>query len=78
VKHRVRLAEIDTPERGEPGYAEATEFVKQWVQDSPKIVAHVFKLDKYGRYIIKLLRSESGEVLNSVLLCKGLATDYKG
>ena len=44
----VRVLEIDTPEVNEPGYAEATECMKQLVLHK-EVELNVWKLDKYGR-----------------------------
>ena len=52
-KIRVRLSVVDTPERGQVGWAEATEFTRTWFENNPKFVLHTEKdaAGGFGRYL---------------------------
>lgn len=73
-KARVRLADINTPEKGQPDYTEAAAFVFDRV--TAGMYAYVWKLDKYGRYIVRLFLPD-GTSLNQLLIEHGLAKPYK-
>lgn len=72
-KQRFRLARIDTPERGQPGWAEATEFLKRSALGRTASL-EVTKTDKYGRYLCELFID--GVNVNDLLLASGLAKLY--
>jgi len=76
VKLRFRLSNINTPERGQPGWQEATDFLRQFI-DKPVTVQST-KLDKYGRYLAEIfIASPTGlHSLNQMILDKGLAVRY--
>ena len=74
----IRLSLVDTPERGEPGYEEAANFVESFcpvgsdavfVQDSWQ------KVDKYDRSLGLVYCSDM--LLNEILLSSGYAEIYK-
>lgn len=84
---RVRLLGIDTPERGEEGFEEATTAVEDWMTDARAwfVVGEGFpllfesfngKLDSFGRYLGRVWR-KNGEDLCERLLYEGLAKEYK-
>lgn len=64
---RVRLRNINTPEKGQSGFKEASDFVKQqWPVGSPiKTVCH--GRDRYGRWVADLY-DPSCKWINEVLL----------
>lgn len=73
---RVRLICVDTPERGKPGFGEATNFTKLLVMD--KVVTlekDVSETDRYGR----LLRYVyiGGDSVNRALVAGGYARVYR-
>lgn len=74
-KQRIRLAGIDTPEKGEPNYTEATEKALQLAPIGTPAVLISNGKDKYGRYIGEL--KVNGVVVNESLLESGLAKKYK-
>lgn len=77
TQQRIRVLGIDTPERGEPQWAEATEFTKGWCDDRAgrmRIVTH--KSDSFGRYLGQLYEASTGHVLSGDLLHAGLAKPY--
>jgi micrococcal nuclease len=77
---RLRLARINTPEKGEQGYQEAKDFVSSFI--GCPVLLKTNKEDKYGRYIAEVtLQSKSIDYgdfpsLNDILLQKGLAKTY--
>lgn len=50
TRQRLRLLELDTPERGEPLWREATEQLRALVTDQPLAVTTV-KQDSFGRWL---------------------------
>lgn len=78
VKTRFRLARIDTPERGRPGWQEATDFLNKYL-DKP-VILHSTKIDKYGRYLAEIfVESPSGSLsINQMIIDNGLGIRYKG
>lgn len=77
TKHRLRLANINTPERGQPGWAEATARAAELAPHGSTVLLRTEKAqyDKYGRYLGVLLIDATRSV-NSVLLGEGLAKHY--
>lgn len=75
-KQRVRLARIDTPERGQPGYAIACDFVKDAILGKPVIIK-TEKVSKWGYYLAEV-KLEDGKNLNDTLVQAGLAKHYSG
>lgn len=72
VKHRFRLAGINTPERGQPGWQEAKDYLARFARMACAI--DVTKLDKYGRYLAEI-RVDTIHV-NQTMLDLGLAVPY--
>lgn len=79
-----RLADIDTPERGQVNYKEASKFTCNWLKTNPAIL-EVKGLDKYGRTLVvvwKVQRSYTlanpGTNLNELLVSKCLAQPFFG
>ena len=80
---RVRLARIDTPERGEPGFDEATEALAQLIEgrdvtcelvDADPRVAGFQSRDRFGRPVA---RCSAGSVdLGTALLAADLAKPW--
>lgn len=81
---KVRLADVDTPERGEPGFAEATEEVNRILSSSPCIILDVDDppYDRYGRVVAVVYVPEGNVLLNlnAHLAENGFAryVDYSG
>jgi hypothetical protein len=75
---RVRLADIDTPERGEPGYSEAKDFLNLLI-NGRRVYLDVDDygvMDRYNRLVcVVYVRYNSSHLLNVnlALLIKGLA-----
>ncbi len=74
-----RLVGIDTPERGQEGFTEATDRMKEWLlAEGNKVRIEVTKRDKYGRYLATLSSITSGEIVNEVMVTEGYAKEYFG
>jgi len=75
-----RLAGIDTPERGQPLYDDATEHLsKLLLLGVSRIETH--KPDKFGRWLVDLYveSMNGGELhINKLMVIEGLAKEYWG
>lgn len=82
VDERCRLLGIDTPERGQPGFNEATAYLEQLLEDA-KVDGFVLcrtvkdKKGKYGRYLIEFFDRE-GQSINQRMVKDGFARAYPG
>jgi len=77
-KVRVRLAGINTPERGQPGYYEAIAFVKKRFEDNDgKCLLKSERKGKYGRWLGTIYFEDSRFSLNEQLLKNKLAVRYR-
>jgi micrococcal nuclease len=74
---RIRLYGIDTPERNEPGYVDATVALRSLVMGSELIVRSVKPHDKYGRWLATI---ETPAVLDvaQAMIDAGLGVPYFG
>jgi micrococcal nuclease len=77
VKHRFRLAGIDTPERGKPGFHEAKDFLSAFM-NAPLRRLEVTKVDKYGRYLVEIFAAgmQPEVSVNERMVEMGLAKVY--
>jgi micrococcal nuclease len=83
IRRRIRLMGVNTPERGHPGFAEATEFVASWFRGNDnKCTLRSFaptteKNDKYGRYLGGIFSDdETAIALNEALINQGWGQEY--
>lgn len=67
----VRVANIDTPERGEPGFLEAKAFTTAWLAAGP-FTFHSCRRPTFGRYSAVI--SRNGATLADALYAAGLGT----
>ena len=67
-EERVRLLGVDTPERGEPGYAEATAFTSQWLKAGSATLT-ACKRDSFGRLLATVERD--GHTVAADLIAAG-------
>ncbi len=73
---RVRLICIDTPERGEEGYNEAKEYLKDLVLNKEvKLEKDISDTDRYDR-LLRYIYLEDGTFVNELLVKKGYAEAY--
>jgi micrococcal nuclease len=68
-RQRIRVLGIDTPERGQPGFAEATTFTAKWLAVSPAD-AELCQRDHFGRWLGTVTRG--GDNLADALFAAGL------
>jgi len=74
---KVRLIGIDTPESGEPGFNEATEYVKARVLDKTVLLwQDVSDRDRYDR-LLAYVTYGNGSFLNYLLVKSGFAVPYR-
>lgn len=80
-EQRVRLYGIDTPERGQLGYAEAAAMLRELTIGSPfpaQIIARTVKpADKYGRWLASLSTPTCPDVAQAIIDA-GLGVAYFG
>lgn len=76
TRQRVRLARIDTPERAQPGYAAAKDFVREAVLNKA-VMLKTQKVSKWGYYLAEITL-EDGRNLNDTLVQVQLAKYYDG
>lgn len=75
---RFRLHGVDTPERGQPGYAEATDLCREVAPEGTTVRVDSYKDgDKYGRWL-GLVTTPAGRSVQYALLEAGLAVPYFG
>jgi micrococcal nuclease len=72
---RLRLFGIDTPERGQPGWKEAGDYLRGLLPENSIVTIETEKGDKYGRWIATVI-NESGEDVNKSMIESGLAKYY--
>lgn len=73
-EERIRLEGIDTPERGQPYFEEATEALANLV-DGRKVTLRGDERDRYGRIIARVIVGETDT--SKELLRLGMAWHYK-
>lgn len=74
-----RLYGVDTPERGQPGWGEATAFVNAGAPAGSPVEIQSYKdPDKYGRWLAEVFVPDAHLSLNAQLLDAGLAVEYFG
>lgn len=76
TRQRVRLARIDTPERGQPGYAAARDFVRD-ATAGKAIMLRTEKVSKWGYYLADITMAD-GRNLSDTLVQAQLAVYYEG
>lgn len=76
---RFRLTIVNTPERGQPGYHEAIEFVNDVLPVGTVVQIRTYKdPDNWGRYLADILIPGEGTTsISSKLLEYGLGVPYK-
>lgn len=73
VHERIRLADVDTPERGRPGFDKATEVARKYAPEGSTCLIRTErgKTGKYGRWIGIIYVEGMGRTLNEVLIQAG-------
>lgn len=86
---RIRLYGVNTPERGEPGYKEATEALRAMLFDTvgplydtdapfPLICRTILPRDKYGRWLATVEVVGGVADVSAELIVLGLGVEYYG
>ena len=74
---QVRLLGVNTPEKNQPLYSEATEFTANWLTKEDMILSVECKRDSFGRLLGTIKRESDGRDLGDDLIDAGLAVKYK-
>jgi endonuclease YncB( thermonuclease family) len=69
---RFRLAMVDTPERGEPGYEDATRAANRWAPVGESFPVTTYSEDSFGRWICDIMVEDS-TTISELLLVSGNA-----
>ena len=72
---RLRLARVDTPEKGQPGYGAARDFVKELIEGK-EVTIRTHKVSKWGYFLADVVIE--GRDVADMLLAAGLAKAYDG
>lgn len=72
VTDTFRLVGLNTPERGEPNYAEARLRCLELLPIGTRIEIETGKQDKYGRWLVLI------PLIQATLIAEGLAKPYDG
>lgn len=67
-KKKVRIAGVDTPEKGRPGSIKARDYLKRQIEGSNVVVQQVAR-DKYGRVVAHVYKG--GKSIGKKLKSKG-------
>lgn len=78
IKETLRLSRVNTPEKKQPGFQEAKDFVTEKVLNK-EIHIHTEKDESFGRWLAEVSYFEDGKEinLNNELLDRGLAVFWK-
>jgi endonuclease YncB( thermonuclease family) len=71
----IRIADIDTPEIGQPGAQEAKQYTAMRLEEGAKVVLKGIRRGKYFRLVAEVY--VDGSSLGNELVQKGLAKQYK-
>jgi micrococcal nuclease len=74
---RIRLFGVDTPERGEACFTEATDRLKELSGNSVRVELGPRQKDRYGK-LLYYVYTETGQSIDEVLLREGLALAWDG
>jgi len=78
-KQRIRLAGIDTPERGQEGYDKAKDRLKELVLNQ-EVTLYTTKASKWGYFLGEIYLEDPwvGVNVNTTMIQEGLAKPYGG
>lgn len=78
INGRFRLHGVNTPERGRPGWAEATAYAVALAPPGTAVTVRTYQAhEKYGRFLADV-HTPAGVWVNQALLGAGHATPYPG
>lgn len=69
ARHRLRLLDVDTPERGQPDFLDALTFVHGRLSNAREITVWTVRRDSFGRWLAQVWAD--GKLLNSELVAMG-------
>lgn len=75
TRQRIRLARIDTPERGQPGFDEAGDFLRELILGKT-VTLKTYKASKWGYFLGDIILD--GEDINQRMLNEHMAKPYDG
>jgi micrococcal nuclease len=76
TRQRLRLLGIDTPERGQPGYLEATHELAELLNPTGRpqpLIVHTIKRDGFGRWLATVWVEGSDTSINDQMIERGHA-----
>jgi micrococcal nuclease len=76
TRQRLRLLAIDTPERGQPGYLEATHELAELLNPTGRLqplIVHTIKRDGFGRWLATVWVEGSDTSINDQMIERGHA-----
>ena len=76
TKQRIRIAHVDTPERGQENYAEAKKLVEDLTLNK-NVFLRTSKPSKWGYYLAEVI-TETGQDVAQVLISQNLGQKYEG
>lgn len=76
-RQRLRVAGIDTPERGQDGYSEATDYAESLAPADSEVTVITSKTGKFGRYLAQIVVPD-GRDLAVAMLAENHAKEYSG
>ena len=71
---RLRLLAIDTPERGQPGYLEATHELAELLNPTGRLqplIVHTIRRDGFGRWLATVWVEGSDTSINDLMIQRG-------
>lgn len=72
---KIRLWGVDAPEKEQPGFTEAGDFLKDAIQFK-MISCTVHEHDKYGRLVAQCTRDDDDADIGAMIIAAGRARDY--
>ena len=72
---RIRLYGIDTPERGQSGFKEATDRLRSLIEGK-EVIIRTQKVSKYGQYLGEIVVGDID--VNKTMVTEGYAKEYFG
>lgn len=76
-EQRIRLYGINTPERGKPGYQEATDKLAELVYGKPLTCRTIKPHEKYGRWLASIATPDCPNVADA-MIAAGFGVPYYG
>jgi len=76
TKQRLRLFGVNTPERGKPGFREATEYCEGRAPQGSTVEVSTYKTGKFGRWLADVFVDGDEDSVNKGLLETGHAVEY--